>query len=255
MISGSKALSLARLSAWGVIALASAACGSSLAPHLPLAPSALRTLRQELKDVAGTLEVLTYNVAGLPALVSPSNPDINTRQASPHFNRYDVVLAQEDFTYHSDLVGAVTHPFQLAPRDSGTALVGDGLTTLSNYPLAAEERHTWRSCSGYLFSLNDCLGEKGFSVAHVWLTEVEPVFVYNLHADAGADAADVEARTQAFTQLADHIEAHAKLGALIVGGDTNLIKTTHVTKPSCATSCSAPGCRTAVRRSAANAAN
>ncbi len=200
-----------------------AGCGSGALPQGSITSSAaMSALAKDLRQVTGTLKILTYNVAGLPAFVSPSNPDENMRQASPHLNRYDVVLAQEDFSYHADLVQAVTHPYQLAPRNTGSAFVGDGLTTLSHYPMNAEERHTWRTCNGYLFSLNDCLGEKGFSVARVWLTPVEPVFVYNLHADAGADSDDVDARADGFAQLAQHIEAYAHGRALIVGGDTNL---------------------------------
>lgn len=173
-------------------------------------------------EYGGTLDVLTYNVAGLPALLSPSNPDVNSRQVSPHLNRYDIVLAQEDFSYHDELVHAATHPFQLGPQEFGGGFVGDGLTTLSTYPVVHERRQTWRRCNGYLFSLNDCLGEKGFSVASVDLGGGRAVHVYNLHADAGSDAADVGARAEGFAQLADFIAAHSKGAALIVGGDTNL---------------------------------
>src|SRR5690606_11526523 len=52
---------------------------------------------------AGEFELLTYNVAGLPDLLSSSNPAVNTSRVSPLLNRYDVVLAQEDFVYHADL--------------------------------------------------------------------------------------------------------------------------------------------------------
>lgn len=166
--------------------------------------------------------MLTYNVAGLPALISASNPDVNSRHASPHFNRYDIVLAQEDFTYHEDLVHAAAHPFQLAPRETGRGLVGDGLTTLSSYPVVGQERQSWQVCNGYLFSLNDCLGEKGFSVAQVTLSTGLGVHVYNLHADAGTDSDDVWARLAGFEQLAAFINVRSRGAALIVGGDTNL---------------------------------
>lgn len=170
----------------------------------------------------GTFEVLTYNVAGLPALFSPSKPDVNSRQVSPHLNRYQIVLAQEDFSYHEDLVHAALHPFQLGPREFGGGFVGDGLMTLSTYPVVYEQRRTWRKCNGYLFALNDCLGDKGFSAALMILDGGASVHVYNLHADAGTDAEDVDARAAGFAQLADFIAAHSKGAALIVGGDTNL---------------------------------
>lgn len=211
-----------RLLLWACVAV-SASPGCGLAPvsgaftagHAPVgAGAAVRGL--------GTLDVLTYNVAGLPALVSPSRPDVNSRRVSPHLNRYDIVLAQEDFSYHDDLVYAATHPFQSGPRPSSSALVGDGLTTLSNYPVNQERRQPWRQCSGYLFSLNDCLSEKGFSMVRLQLDEARSIHVYNLHADAGSDASDVIARADGFEQLADFMDANSNAAALIVGGDTNL---------------------------------
>lgn len=201
--------------AWGTICVG---CGLG-----PITPWGSRT-GQALQPTrsAGTLDVLTYNVAGLPAMISPSNPDVNSRQASPHFNRYDIVLAQEDFTYHEELVHAAAHPFQLGPRETGRGLVGDGLTTLSSYPVVSQARQSWQVCNGYLFSLNDCLGDKGFSLAQVTLGNGQGVHVYNLHADAGTDSADVWARLAGFEQLAAFINAHSREVALIVGGDTNL---------------------------------
>lgn len=201
--------------AWGAVCL-----GCSLGPITPWGSRMAHS--PQAPHSAGILDVLTYNVAGLPAMLSPSNPDVNSRAASPHFNRYDIVLAQEDFTYHEDLVHAAAHPFQLGPRGTGRGLVGDGLTTLSNYPVVSHERRGWQVCNGYLFSLNDCLGEKGFSVAQVTLGSGQGLHVYNLHADAGTDSADVWARLAGFEQLAEFINAHSRDVALIVGGDTNL---------------------------------
>lgn len=209
-----------RLLLWVCVAI-STSLGCGLTP----VSSAFTASHAPARAVArglGTLEVLTYNVAGLPALVSPSRPDVNSRRVSPHLNRYDIVLAQEDFSYHEDLVYAATHPFQSGPRSSTNALVGDGLTTLSNYPVNQERRQPWRQCSGYLFSLNDCLSEKGFSMVRLQLDERRSIHVYNLHADAGSDASDVIARADGFEQLADFMDVNSKAAALIVGGDTNL---------------------------------
>src|SRR5690606_34665702 len=58
----------------------------------------------QLNARQGRLRLLTYIVAGLPAIVSASDPDENTRKVSPLLNGYDIVLAQEDFSYHDDLV-------------------------------------------------------------------------------------------------------------------------------------------------------
>jgi len=61
----------------------------------------------------GTFSGLTYNVAGLPQGLSGSNPATNTRLISPLLNTYDLVLNQEDFWYHADLMQFAQHPIDL----------------------------------------------------------------------------------------------------------------------------------------------
>ena len=51
-----------------------------------------------------TFSVLSLNVAGLPAILSSSDPAENTVQMSPLLNNYDIVSVQEDFSYHNDLI-------------------------------------------------------------------------------------------------------------------------------------------------------
>lgn len=179
----------------------------------------------QLKAREGRLRLLTYNVAGLPAIVSASAPDENTRKVSPLLNGYDIVLAQEDFSYHDDLVEHAEHGYQVEPRSASFALVGDGLSTLSVYPLGEVVREEWRHCHGYLGAYSDCLGEKGFSVVRVHLSESASVDVYNVHADAGDAEGDIEARRLEFEQLTQFIQRHSHGHAVIVGGDTNLAST------------------------------
>ena len=75
----------------------------------------LRTAAYRASATAGPLKLLTYNVAGLPGMISSSNPGVNTAQVSPLLNRYDVVVAQEDFAYHADLVAQADHRYQESP--------------------------------------------------------------------------------------------------------------------------------------------
>lgn len=171
---------------------------------------------------AGVLRVLTYNVAGLPEWLSASNPSRNNRSASHLFNAYDLVLAQEDFAYHGDLVHRARHPYRLNPLDPVATLFGDGLCALSVYPLKQVRRVRWITCNGYLSDASDCFGEKGFSVAQAELSRGASVHLYNLHADAGDSRADVEARRRGFRQLANFIARHSDDYAVIVAGDTNL---------------------------------
>lgn len=50
----------------------------------------------------GSLTVLSYNVAGLPNLISSSNPLVNTKLISPKLNDYDIVNVQENFAYNKN---------------------------------------------------------------------------------------------------------------------------------------------------------
>lgn len=195
--------------------------GSGATPHGGL--EFLAGERVELPDSrSGVLRVLTYNVAGLPEWLSASTPSMNNLHASHLLNAYDLVLAQEDFAYHDDLVQRALHPYRLSPLDPVATLFGDGLCALSVYPLERVRRVRWVTCSGYLSDASDCFGEKGFSVAQVVLSRDVGLHVYNLHADAGDSRADVEARRRGFRQLARFIERHSDGRAVILAGDTNL---------------------------------
>jgi hypothetical protein len=168
------------------------------------------------------VRLLTYNVAGLPGILSASDPAENTPRVSPLLNRYHLVLAQEDFAYHEELVERAAHPYQLAPKPASKTVVGDGLSTLSLFPFAGAERQRWAECNGYLSGDSDCFGEKGFSVARVKLSDLATVDVYNVHADAGEGEADIGVRRRGFVQLARFVAQYSKGNAIIVGGDLNL---------------------------------
>ncbi|HWS36426.1 MAG TPA: endonuclease, partial [Actinoplanes sp.] len=102
-----------------VIALA------ALASPLVLAPAPAQA-------AAGTFTVLTYNVAGLPDIISSAEVD---RQAAhtaigQRLGPFDVVQVQEDFNYHAHLYAADTTHAYRTPT-SGGAGIGSGLNTLS----------------------------------------------------------------------------------------------------------------------------
>lgn len=168
----------------------------------------------------GTLRVLTYNVAGLPDLISGSDPAVNTPMMSPLLNAFDHVLVQEDFSYHDELSADAMHPYQSTPGGGGT--LGDGLNRFSDSAFADFERHAWEECNGIIDSGNDCLTMKGFSVATHQLGPIAQVDIYNLHMDAGGSAGDIQARQAQVQQLLDTIAARSADRAIIVAGDTNM---------------------------------
>ncbi len=188
---------------------------------------------------------LTYNVAGLPAALSGSEPHINSPLISPLLNDYDLVLLQEDWVdpvppipnvdfHHDDIVGDALHPFRSVPGRPplGTdtrrpsALVADGLNRLSDTPFGPIRRRMWPGCFGGADQSDggagDCLSQKGFSMARHRLASGVEVDIYNLHAEAGGTVTDQSLQVQDYDALADFIELHSVGRAIIVGGDTNL---------------------------------
>lgn len=168
----------------------------------------------------GTLHVLTYNVAGLPDALSGSNPLVNTPLISPRLNEFDLVLAQEDFSYHEELAADAEHPYQSTPGGGGT--LGDGLNRFSLSPFEDFERMGWIECNGVVDSGSDCLTQKGFSVGLHELGPGVEVDVYNFHMDAGGSAEDIAARQAQVEQMLGVISRRSANRALIVAGDTNM---------------------------------
>ena len=192
----------------------------------------------------GTFDALTYNVAGLPAGLSSSQPDINTPFISPLLNDYDLVLVQEDWAnpdpplptrvYHELLIADVTHPYLSTPAPvplgtnplRPTALLSDGLNQMSRFPFGELTRVMWPNCFGGADTSDggaaDCLAEKGFSVSRTELAPGVEVDVYNLHAEAGSTPADNTYIAEDFEVLADFMATHSAGRAVLVGGDFNL---------------------------------
>ncbi len=171
---------------------------------------------------SGSIRMLTYNVAGLPIGVSSSNPLANTPLMSPLLNGYDLVLAQEDFTYHDALSSEALHPYQSVPMEAGTLPAADGLNRFSNFAFADFSRQEWTECNGIVTGGSDCLAPKGFSYARHTLALGVTLDVYNLHADAGRGTKDRDARLAQVAQLIEYIDTHSDGAAIVVAGDTNM---------------------------------
>ncbi len=182
------------------------------------------------------IELLTYNVAGLPAALSGSEPDVNTVLIGARLNDYDVVLVQESWltspampeesrTFHEILVEQSDHPFASeslpAPLgsdpDRPTAQLSDGLNRFSDFAFGTVDREMWEMCGD---ASADCLALKGFSVSTVTFADGVDVDVYNLHLDAGRE--DSAIRADNVAQLSAHIVANDSGNAIVVAGDFNL---------------------------------
>lgn len=183
--------------------------------------SCVRNSPTSTTAAAGEFTLLTYNVAGLPQGISPSNPAKNIPLISPLLNRYDLVVVQEDFFYHQELESRAEHPHRStpkAPKERFTS--GDGLNRFSVFPFSRFQRLEWVSCSNA--SGNDCLARKGFSVAEHELAPGVRIDLYNLHLDSGSEPGDFQARSRQIDQLLNEINRRSAGKAVIVAGDMNL---------------------------------
>jgi len=227
------------------VAWAASACAShSEADTPPRAPRPAIAAASAAAAVAsnassGRFLALTYNVAGLPELLSRSQPSLYSPMIGKRLNGYDLVLLQESWQtpdpnpaaplrcYHEMLLETAEHPYKSpsAPQPFGndprrpSALLADGLNVFSKLPLAQTVRQPWGSC---VDTFNDCRALKGFSMTPMQLAPGLGIHVYNLHMEAGWSAEDDAARALAIDQLLMFIDLHSRGEALIVGGDFNL---------------------------------
>jgi len=165
----------------------------------------------------GSFSVLTYNIAGLPQALSsaPTPRDSSTAQIGRLINAYDVVHVQEDFNYHAYLYDyGNLHPYRTAT--SGGAGIGDGLNSLSYFPITDFSRTTWNK------RINEnALTPKGFSFCRLRIAEGVYIDFYNLHTNAESDAASIAARADNLQQISDYISAVSAGNAVVVMGDMN----------------------------------
>ncbi|QRW20466.1 hypothetical protein RhiXN_09441 [Rhizoctonia solani] len=153
-------------------------------------PGRSRQPKERAAASSGSFNVLSMNVAGLPAILNPNgeagDKTTNTMYIGQKMSQinYGIINVQEDFNYHATLYQYDTHPFRTA--------------TSGGYDWVDFERIKWDQCSNA--SESDCLTPKGF-------TFMRP--------------GDEVARRSNIQQVADFINTHSAGNAVIVFGDTN----------------------------------
>lgn len=167
-------------------------------------------------------------------------------EAVPRTGYHDLVVADAVHPYRSEPMASPPPLGALVDRlPTGPTLSGDGLNHLSDFTTADTERVPWQHCHGELHVVavetaaeeadvddptgddldggsGDCGAQKGFSLTTIELAPGAAVDLYNLHADAGGHANDIETRRRNFEQLASFIAGRPAGNAVILGGDTNL---------------------------------
>src|SRR4051812_23686423 len=168
-------------------------------------------------SLRGTFTLLTYNVAGLPVLISQSEPMRNSPRIGELLNLYDVAVVQEDFAYHEALDARALHPHRSPPLVPDAKVgIGDGLNLYSKIPFSGFERVTWRKCHGHFSDGSDCLAPKGFSIATEVVAPGLAIDLYDVHMDAGESEGDVSARAEQAEQLLAFIQRRSAQHAVVV---------------------------------------
>jgi hypothetical protein len=171
----------------------------------------------------GSISLLTYNVAGLPKIISSVTPDKDNKLISPLLNNYDLVAVQEDWSYHADLISQLTLPSRTPHFGSGTIIdLGDGLADFSKFTLSGLLREKWKDCNGLVNDKNDCGAAKGLLKVTVEIQPGVSFDLYNIHTDAGQAPGDVAARDKQVAQLLAKIASTSANRPIIVAGDTNM---------------------------------
>ena len=172
-------------------------------------------------DEGGSLRVLSYNIAGLHNIISPLKNKKNMALIGEKINDFDIVLLQENFSYHSNLMEQANFPFWQKADYRGA--LGSGLMRLSNLPFWDFHTYKWPKCSGVFSRDSDCLAKKGFTFSRHEIKDGVFIDIYNIHADAGRHKKDKKARFKQFEFLSAIIEKNSKGKAVIIGGDWNLL--------------------------------
>ena len=164
----------------------------------------------------GEFSVLTYNIAGLPQLISSAKSPraASIRTIGKRISDFDIVNVQEDFNYNEDLYAENTHPYRTISM--GGVPFSDGLSTLSKYPIVASKRIPWTDCSGA-----DCLTPKGFSYTRIQLAKQVYLDVYNVHATAQNNPTAVAMRNKNLAQFTAFLQTNSPCNALLIMGDFN----------------------------------
>ncbi len=173
---------------------------------------------------AGELRVLTYNVHGLPSLITGDDTPGRMREIAPRLTTHDIIGLQEDFDAdnHSNLVSASDHDTALWFDDKlPDRIYGSGLSMLARAPLVDHQHVHYTTCNGTTDAASDCLASKGFQAVRIRIGG-DTLDVYNTHLEAGGGAADNEARSAQVDALVTSLNDWSDGHAVIFTGDFNL---------------------------------
>jgi len=192
--------------------------------------SCFTTIFAETRTNSTEINLLVYNTHGLHAFFSRDYPSKRFPQIGKLTEGYELLLFQEDFSYHQTLLESLAEKSIIFRSDDTRSLPcffcqGSGLTIISNFEAdwhLKNKEEAFKTCSGWLRGLNDCFASKGFQLLLLESSNGKRFFVLNTHLDAGRDTLDREARADQLQQILTTIQKETGGEALIIAGDLNL---------------------------------
>lgn len=178
------------------------------------------------EPASGHLDLLSYNVHGLPASIAGDDPAGRMPQIAPLLDDFDLVGLQEAFVddYYDALEAGSSHTTRrrFAETLNDDRYYGSGLAVFTDLEELDHHQRHYSTCNGVLDAASDCLASKGLLAVRLQLAPGAAVDVYDTHLDAGGGAEDEAARATQVAELTEAIAEWSGERALIVMGDTNL---------------------------------
>jgi len=197
---------------------------------------------------AGELRLLSYNVRGIPPVVTfLGRPGTRIPRIVEKLPAFDIALLQETFSYQDVIERCATDADCVYYHGPGRRFrwghvvaapvlglcwltprcrlpTNSGLMTVAQPARVATERvaaERFERCWGYLIGGNDCFAAKGFVLVRTTLADGAQVDVYNTHLDAAGWRWDRTTRAAQIEELREAVAAHSAGRAVIVAGDFN----------------------------------
>ena len=176
--------------------------------------------------MSGELQILTYNIHGLPPAITQDDTPERIAQLSPMLNEFQLVALQEDWDAqnHAIILENTDHPYDdyFDEKISSDKQYGSGLSFLSELEFLSIQHTHYQECNGYLDSASDCFASKGFQLIEIPLNDEQSLHIYNTHLEAGGSDEDNLAREAQVWQLLEAFETYSVDTPMIFLGDTNL---------------------------------
>jgi endonuclease/exonuclease/phosphatase family metal-dependent hydrolase len=180
---------------------------------------------EKILEESGSLDILTYNIHGLPSAVTGDDTQARITQIAPMLSGFDLVGLQEDWI--DEFYPILTEGSDLEYSDRfdeplDDKVYGAGLSFLGTYPVLDFTHIYYTSCYGLLDNASDCFASKGLQRIEVEIAESTIIHIYNTHLEAGNGPEDHDVRTSQIDEILTQLNGYSQGFPVILMGDFNL---------------------------------